>query len=223
MTKIVSTKEFAELAGIAPGTVSNALNRPGGKLSAAKMGRGRIDLDHPAADTYLEHVRRLQASYKAGRKKRGRGSPNHTGEPAPPPVVTSEKAAKIISSLPPDIRRLVDRPLRELVEQFGTSIEFVDFLKAVREIERIHTQRLKNAQAEGLVVGRDIVRRGVIEPFDLCCKRLLSDGARTIGARVAAMARAGEEDEACEQFVREKLADFIKGVKAAAEKVLEGV
>jgi hypothetical protein len=215
--KEVTTKQFAEMSGLSPGTVSNALNRPGGKLVEAKLGRGRIQIDHPAARAYLESAARLAAGYAAGRKKRGRGSPNHGKEP-----VTTEEVQAILETLPVDIRDVGELTVNEVVKRHGTAAAFVEFLKAVEKIERIHKVKLENALDEGTVVSRDLVQRGVLEPFDLCFQRLLADGARAIATRVADMARAGESNEACEAFVSERLTDFIKGTKATAGRALEG-
>ena len=125
--------------------------------------------------------------------------------------------------MPDDIRSMGHLTVNQVVEQFGTSAMFGEFLKATREIERIHAQRLKNAKEEGTVVSRRLVQQGVIDTFDLCFQRLLSDGIRTISARHADMVRAGETDEALEKFMAGKITDFIKGVKATAQDAIGGV
>lgn len=226
----ITGSEFAELTGMSRSAISTAVNR--GKLKDARVPSGRIDVDHPAAIAYIARAAKLRAKYEAGQKKRGRGSPTakppaprgkyKKKEPAPsvdtPP---SEDVAKVLNGLPPDIRELADWSLRRLIEQFGHSTAMEDYLKSLRIMEKIHAERLKNAREEGTVVSRDLVQRGVLEPFDLCFQRLLADGARTIATRVADMARAGESNESCEAFVSERLTDFIKGTKATAGRALE--
>lgn len=229
---IVTTKEFAEMINAHEGTISNALNRSYGKLLPAKMGRGRIDLNHPAVANYIKYLDGLKEKYKAGHKKRGKSKAYYRKKKLEledrcrisgielPPKLEPREVKVVLKTLPDDIRALVDWKLIDLIEHFGTSAYLREFVRAVKEIESVHEKRIKNAKDEGTVVSRDLIRRGVIEPFDLCFKRLLGDGARTIATRVAAMVNAGESIEACERFVSGKLSDFIKNAKTMAEGVI---
>lgn len=126
-----------------------------------------------------------------------------------------EYAASTVS-----ISSVLDLTLQDILNHFGTKTQFKDWIKMIRDIEGINEKRFKLSKERGVLIQRSLVRRGVIEPFDLCFKRLLGDGARTIAVRVVAMVNAGEPIEECERFVSGKLSDFIKNAKTTAEGVI---
>lgn len=215
---IISGGELAKICGLSPSAVSRALN--GGKLSAAKTGKSRVNIEHPAAKAYIKEAKKLIRGYAAGRKKRGQGSPALTGVEAAP-TVTTEQAQAILDELPEEIRAVGELTVYEVVKRHGTDAAFVEFLKAVEKIEKIHKTRLENAATEGTLVNRDLIKRGVIEPIDTAHKKLISDGARAIAQRVAAMVEAGRSVADCEAFVADHIGSFIRGAKLKAVRVLE--
>ncbi len=110
--------------------------------------------------------------------------------------------------------------LREIIEKFGTDPRFVDWLKAAKEIESIHEKRLKNAATEGKLVARELVEVGVFDPLDAMFRQLLTDGAKTIAARLAAMHSAGRDSKELEKFVADQMTSFIKPMKAKMARAL---
>lgn len=211
---LVTKSELADRAQVSRPAVTKAIK---GELAGSVVD-GKIDASHPAVTQYV--ARNLR---RADRRRAPAPRGERTEELAPSVDTDTPPGdvQKILNGLPKDIRELADWSLRKLTEKFGTDRSMAEYLKAVRVLEKVHEQRLKNARDEGTVVSRDLVQRGVLEPFDLCFQRLLADGARAIATRVADMARAGESNEACEAFVSERLTDFIKGTKAAAGRALE--
>jgi hypothetical protein len=165
------------------------------------------------------------------------------GTPKPPPVVTEPVAIKKphvrgtasarekkkreaeqdneIVEIPEDIQSFADMTLRELIEKFGTDFRFIDWLSAIQKIEAINEKRLKNAEAEGKLVSRKLVKVGILEPIDACHIKLLTDGAKTIARRVTAMHSAERPLDEIEKFVAEQITSFIKPVKAKVARALK--
>ena len=128
---------------------------------------------------------------------------------------------RILHEVPEDIEAFADMTLRELIKRFGTDVAFCDWLKATKSIEDINGARIKNAEAEGKLVSRDLVRVGVIDVFNSAFLRLMTDGAKTIATEVAMKQKAGAEPGELEAHVSEILGSFIKPVKAKAARVLK--
>ena len=208
---LVSRAKFATLAGVANPSIYSA-TKSGRPLSAALVG-DRIDPDHPAALEYLAKDRTAGKRGTPGTKvATGSKAANERRKAAPAPTVSPP--VDDMARLAADIRALADMPLRALVEVFGTDIRFLDWLKALKEIEGISEKRLKNAHLEGDLVTRELVRRGVFDPLDTAFRLLQTDGAKTIAVKSRAMAKAGESAEAIEKMVRGKLGAFIRPAKA---------
>ena len=127
----------------------------------------------------------------------------------------------VIHDIPEDLDDFVDMTLREILQRFGTKTAFLDWLKATKSIEDINEKRLKNAQTRGELVNRDLIKVGVIEPFDTAFNKLLTDGAKTIARRVSAMNGAGRSVADCEKFVADQISSFIKPAKAKIARTLK--
>lgn len=126
----------------------------------------------------------------------------------------------VIHEVPEDIEAFADMTLRELIRRFGTDVAFVDWLKATKEIEYINEKRLKNAQTQGDLVSRELVKIGIIEPIDAAHIKLLTDGAKTITRRVTAMHSAERDLDDIEKFVKDQITSFIRPVKAKVKRAL---
>jgi hypothetical protein len=113
--------------------------------------------------------------------------------------------------------------LRELITRFGTDVRFVDWLKATQSIEAINEKRLKNAQTKGELVSRHLVKIAIIEPIESAHIKLMTDGAKTIARRAAAMAQAGKPVAEIEAFAVDQISSFIKPVKAKVDRALRNV
>lgn len=116
--------------------------------------------------------------------------------------------------IPENIRDFVHMPLGELIENFGTDLAFTDWLKATKSIEDINEKRLKNAQTEGELVNRSLVKKTIIEPMDEMLMKLLSDGTKTIARRSIAMHEAGRTIGEIEEFIKDIMSSFIKPMKS---------
>ncbi len=135
---------------------------------------------------------------------------------------TETKKKKALEQLQGD-ESLADMTLREVVKTYGTDIAFFDWLKATKLIAEIEEKRLKNTATRDEFVSRKLIEVGVINPFDMMCDKLLTDGAKTIASRVTTMSGAGRSVEDCEHFVAEQISTYIKRMKAESLKVLRNV
>jgi hypothetical protein len=82
-------------------------------------------------------------------------------------------------------------------------------------------RELKNAQMEGQLVAREAMLRGVWGPLETFLVRLLSDGAKTIAARVYPIGRAGGTIEDAEIEVRQQLTSMIRPLKDKIRRALK--
>lgn len=122
--------------------------------------------------------------------------------------------------IPADIKAFIDMTMGDLIRQFGTDTRFNDWLSATKKIEDINEKRLKNAATEGVLVSRELVAKGIIEPFEAAHIRLLTDGAKTITRRVTAMHDAKRTLDEIEDFVKDQITSFIRPVKAKVARAL---
>lgn len=125
--------------------------------------------------------------------------------------------------IPDDVEGLADLTLRELIEKFGTGYRFLDWLKALKEIEAVNEKRIKNAQSMGKLISRQVVEVGVIDQFNAAHVRLMTDGAKAITAAVLAKHQAGIGEQDIEAYVSDVVGSFIRPVKSKIERSLASV
>jgi len=147
----------------------------------------------------------------------GSAAKNHTKKTA---ALENINNGTVIHEIPEDIKNFADMTLRELIQRFGTDIAFLDWLKAVKQIEDINEKRLKNAQTRKELVNIRLVKTGVIEHFETMFNKLLTDGAKTIARRITSMHGAGRSVEDCEAFAADQVSSFIKPAKAKIARAL---
>jgi len=198
---LVSKREFARRAGVKPPSISQAIR---GKLLKEALVGKKININHPDAVAYLA--------------KKKRGVPNPAGALGMGKAPEAQAARDSLEKT--DIKKILDLSLREILRTFGTKQQFRDWVDLIKSLEIIHEKRLKNAKAEGELVSRDLIKKGVIDPLDNMHKRLLADGARTIARQVHNMSLAGRAVEDCEKYVGERLTSFIQSAKVQAKKNL---
>ena len=226
---------YADHVGVTPAAITKA-TRVGGILHAAMLGK-KLDATHPAALAYAkEHAPRVTVSVNDGPPVPLEEFNDQIGIP---PVIDpaskprghvaknqSKKEGKYEEgsfTVPEYIGDLADMTLRELIMQFGTDVRFVDWLKATKEIEMINEKRLKNAESEGTLVSRHLVKVGIIEPLESAHIKLLTDGVKTIARRSVALHDSGRSLSEIEAFVADQISSFIRPVKAKVKRALKNV
>ncbi len=205
---LISKAKFAERAAVSRAAVSKA-TAPGGSLAPAMNGT-KLDAHHRSARAYLERngqqapdgrsngTHRRGGSIEKDKRKAG-------GEQLPMPDLSAAQ----------NIADFLEYPLRDIVTQFATDVRFVDWLKAVKEIENIRDKRLRNDEREGQYLPRDIFDK-VIAEFDRCFTLLLRDTVKTVSAQVHAESKAGgspaESMETIEDLVGAPITDAKKRI-----------
>ncbi len=125
-----------------------------------------------------------------------------------------------LREIPDDLARLADWTIRDVVHRWGTDVAFVDWLKAVKEIEMVAERRLKNAQARGELISRHVVKSGMIDTLDGAFTRMLTDGAKTIATREHSLVKTGATPQEIEDLVAKQLSTFIKPTKSKITRIL---
>lgn len=210
-------REFADICHVTPGAITGACRVI---LASAVQGKF-IDADHPVAVDYIARAGQRQREYEAGRLKTGKGSPRHAVNQVGilvesgklPEILPDALIKKLIQEMPKDVRDLANFSLRDLISRFGTAEHFQAWLKSMREMERIHKDKLANAQTEGVLVNRELVRQGVLEPLDTAHIKLLTDGVKKLVVRLEAMQAAGKDRIEREKWTRATIGKFIAGAK----------
>lgn len=232
MPRLVSRAELARLAGVSGAAVTKACK---GQLAAACEGK-RVDIDHEAVRRYLEGKGAAPPSAEPA-------SPSDAGDhgfgpEAPPsspvrskaqrrrpaPETSEPPAARFVTSIDQldqsDIDRMEDLTLREITDRFGTVTAFKDWLDARKKLSDIREKDLKNEEAEGQLIARDLVEHHVFGAIENANRQLLADAPKTIARRLYAMARSGATMEEAERVVRDIISSQLRPVKATAARVL---
>jgi hypothetical protein len=224
--RIVSRAEFARAAGVSKAAITKQC-RPKGSLAAAAEG-DRINLDHPAAQTYLAARGKAEQPARAPTK----ASKSSSAKAAAPtnPVRSGKKskaaptATRPEASVPPPPRVPAPKEIAELeelrlhlaplVHRFGTARNFRDWLLSLKDIEVVVEKHLSNEEAMGRLISRELVRGQITGVLVTLCRKLLTDAPKTIARRLAGHFNASGTVEEAEVIVRENLGSHVKPVKA---------
>lgn len=234
--RLVTKSEFANRANVSRTAITKA-TKAQGELSGVMI-EGKVDTLNVAAVEYLrKHHAGERDKVKSIIKRDGRSKPRasvsgkkaaivrkkrsvpdeQTPEYVPLPPVTQMEG---FDDLPKDIQALGDLSLRKLCSVFGTDERFADWLKATHLMEKIDATRVKNAQEKGLLVTKTLVQQAVIDPIDTAHQQLMTDGAKTLGARIRIEVEGGATDREVEKLASELVSNFIKPVK---EKIIRNL
>lgn len=119
-----------------------------------------------------------------------------------------------------DFDRYADLTLRELIERHGTKTGVRDWLDARKKIAEIREKDLKNAETDGRLIDRELVKTHVFGAIEAGNRRLLTDFPKTAAARVYALAKTGMPLEDAEKLIRELIGTQLDPVKETAVRVL---
>lgn len=192
----ISKSALAERKGVSRGAVTKACY-PGGPLEAALLAGGRIDIEHPATKAWLA----------AG-----------TAGAATAPKVTLPEG---IPS-PEDIEALGHLTLQEIVDRYGTVGAFIDHVDARKKIAETHRVELANAETEGRLIDRELVKKHVFGAIDAVNRRLLGDAVKTLIRRAYQLNAAGAPLEEAERVGREIMSGQLAQMKSGPARALRG-
>jgi len=201
--QLVTKAAFAGLCGIDRSAVTVQCRKSG--LLASTVVDGKIDAGHRDARAYL---RRHKARAKAA------CAPTKSEDDAKEPTgVTDDGTPGFAASLE-------DLTLRQIGEKFGGWPQFESKLRALKVTEEVREKRLKNDEADGTLIPRELVATHVFGAIDGANKRLLTDTVRTIVRTVYANAKSGIAVEASERQVRGIISKVLEPVKRKAVRAL---
>ena len=239
---MVTKSEFARLCRVSPASITKACSK---RLKKAVRGK-RIDVNHPDAQAYLSLHPPAEPTPppppppppEEAPKVDGRTNPTHVAgqasakearkrkEPEPSTLDIEDDGVTHgpprCVEIPENIQHLADMTLREIASCPKTSTEpaLVDYLSALQKVELITEKRLKNAQTEGLLVSKELVRKVVVGRVEGLWVQLLTDGAKSLSTRAVAMAKSGSTAQEVEVYFSAAMGKYIKPIKARIAKAL---
>lgn len=225
MARLVTRSELSRIAGVSPAAITKACKNA---LTPACDG-SRVDLDHPATVAYLASKGRAPTAAAPAPKKRGSKTTTPRPKPGAPakrkrsetPEETPEaELEEVAAEGMREIDGLEHLTLEKLVTQYGTLTRFRDWLEARKKLADLRSAELKNDEAQGRLIDRELVRSHVFSALEAGNRRLLGDTPKTIARRLYALARSETAVEEAEQVVREILSSQLRPVKAAAARAL---
>lgn len=199
---LVTKSAFSRVAGVSAAAVSKAARV--GFLKKAVC-QGKIDTESETARAYLR-----QKGIDPGDAFSDRTQVN----PAPPGVMITLPSGQT------DPKEFEGKTLSELCALFGTDSRFKVWMEARKKITDIEKNEIANEKAKGLLVSRDLIKKGVVDPIDAAFATLLTDTAKTIAIRATAMAKSGSEMEDIKSFVVDQISSVIRPAKTKAIKIL---
>jgi hypothetical protein len=226
MPRLVSRAEVARLKGVSKPAVTQACR---GLLAPACV-RDRIDLDHPAAASYLAAPKGNGAKSDGAptapekRARIGRPAPTRSAKPVrkqrpAPPARRPKRTPGVPAPTAEQLDAFGDL-LRPIIEKFGTARAFADWLKAAKDLEVIRSRKLENEETEGRLIARDFVKTHVLGLVEACWRRLLQDAPKTIARRIYAAAKSERPVEEAERVVSEIIGSHLEQLKATAAKLV---
>lgn len=228
---LISMAKLAKLAGVSRAAVSLACKKGGALFTA--LCDSKIDTEAEASRRYIRkkgldpsivfdvnYVQPLK-SKNSSAKKVGSGKAAGTSSSAPAsPFYPPADPLPTGDSDPQDFE---SKTLAELCEIFGTDERFKTWTDARKKLTEIRKNDIANAKSVGELVSRKMVKIIIIDPIESAHKKLLTDVAKTISIRAAAMCTAGEKQEDIEAFVADQITSIIRPVKAKIKRAFRNV
>lgn len=206
--RLMDYASFGALCGLSETSIRSAA-KPGEPLFPVVISN-KIDVDDPIAIGFIES--HLENHIRAAKIEQ------YNAERTPEQIRREE-----LDALAEDIRALADMSLAELVFHFGSDERFLAWLKSIDQIEKIEGRRIRNCVANGELVKRELVHVGIFMPLDAAFRGLLSDGAKNISTKVAAMVKAGCEQVETEAYVAEVLGSYLDTARAKMQRCLSSL
>ena len=227
MDECVTRAEFSKMAGVSKPAITKAVNTGRLPLNEDDL----IDLGHPDCVAYLARhcgiTEYIPPTPATGKKAKKQAAVKKTGaSELAARRRTAMEAGKSGGKIKPGMGSDTDMGggtgVKEAVRS-KTNREIVARRKI--EMKKLEGQalaiNLKNEEAVGRVIPRDLVQRAILEPLETEQVRLLSDGANSIVALLFPAIRGNCTPEEAEKIVREQLSAFIKARKRTIIRMLK--
>jgi hypothetical protein len=127
--------------------------------------------------------------------------------------------------LPEDhaIEEFKDWTLDEIIQRFGSDTEYKDYLDARKKITEIKANDLKNAEKEGKLISREIVSHYIIDRFEECHRRLLTDVAQSLSVKVETMVKSGCLVTEIQNEISKGMSSIIRPTKDKVARTLRDI
>lgn len=122
-----------------------------------------------------------------------------------------------VKYLPDDIREMGNYSLNDIISVFGTKENFKIWVEATKKMEDITALRIKNENALGELVSRELVLKAFIAPLDGLFTRILTDGSKVVVKELKNFFELDRSLEECEERYKKILSGFIVPTK---EKII---
>jgi len=221
MPNPVTKAQLARIRGVSRPAIGKHC-KPGGRLHAALLPGGKIDLDHEAVQGYLSDIDPAEVA-KAAPKTAAVPTPparKQRAQKAPPPpaaeVLEDELEGKPSSQ---DLRGMT---VEQVADRFGHIVGFGEHVKVLKAIEETRRLELANEQTQGALIDREFVQIHVFGALRGLTRRLLRDAPKTLAKEIYSMALSGRPIEDAEKAIRDGIGSQIRETKTKAARALGG-
>lgn len=209
MRYLTTQHQLAAIVGCDQSTISLRTKKD---LADALVGK-KLDVGHPSVQAFIAEYGKDPADVlDAYRQSALVDQPDRPSD--------TQLQLLQVGGTPENADDLKKMTVAEVAEKFGTRAEYLDYLVALSKIELIRQKQLANAETEGTLISRDLVKQHVTSLIDAAFRRLLTDTPKTIARRVYAMARSATNVEEAEATVKEIISSQLKPIKQSAARVL---
>ena len=199
------------MAGVSRQAITESCKE--GLLKPAVSDNNRVDINHPAAATYLT-TKGKTLNKKAAKKK------STAKKVAEETVDLDEPVFCPLYEIPKDIMRFRRLTLEDIYRRFGTETRFIDLLNAVKKITDTKEKDLKNAKEQGMLIPKDLVRKHVLGIIEASNARLLNDTPRTAASKLWRLFESGGTVQDAEEELKKLISSQIKSNKDKARNLL---
>lgn len=222
--ELITKSEFAKRCGVSGAAITKAFKAP--PLSQAIAGK-YLDANHREARKYLLSKKPNNDKRAKSTHVRGTAARKQKEDKAAADVFVN--ATESVTERPTDntdvihdtgdISQYLSFTLDELISRFGDQMRFIEWLKAVKEIEGIRDKRLRNDEREHKYIPRDVALQ-VFGQYERCFRLQLADASRSIAAQVRAHIKANKSLEVSTQLVEDLIGAPISDAKKNVETLL---
>jgi hypothetical protein len=211
----VTKTAFARMAGVSGPAISKQLRT--GALKESLFGE-QIDINHPSAINYLRGKNKRPAPPGSDTLVVDIDQTNNEGGFDLPEGSLHGWASGM---KPDEIEQCLNMTLRQIFMKFGTDDRFLNFLKAVKQIEDIKEKQLKNEATKGDTVNREFVRTHIFGMIESIFSRIVNDSPPTIVSQVVQSREAGQSNEELTELVTKLLSAQVVAIKQKATTALK--
>jgi len=131
-----------------------------------------------------------------------------------------------VQSLPDDlrddIRKIQFLPFNEVLNMFGSQMQFKGFADGTKKLEEIYKIQIENKKRSGELVDRALFGL-VLDIINSTHVKLLNDGTRNMASRAEPKFKAGCDVEEVANFFQDAISKFIRPMKDEIKRKLEGL